>query len=175
MPELTVEETAEFAGSQALMTAQTTPQVGETVVDWYLEALSGDVRGIYYPYMTLRALSGNVEVWVAQNESLMFLPGDPRNDEPLDWYVTDEMCQFIADEFNNVIYPTCVNYFGASADRDGTDTIFEYFGFPPEYYDWISTDNPQRVIIKIFNIVDNSFFVPTYPSYVVGFYSPDYT
>jgi hypothetical protein len=174
MPTLTPEKTAEFARANSIMTAQSSPEVGTTVIDWYLEAISIDYRGADYPYMTLRAKSENVEVWVAQNESLMYLPGDPRNADPLDWYVNDAMCQFIATEFNNLIYPTDTTYFGKPFDRDGTNNIFQNVGFPAEYWNWIATDNPQRVIIKIFNIIDNSFFDPTYPSYVVGFFSPTY-
>jgi hypothetical protein len=128
-----------------------------------------------YPYMTLKAISGNVEVWVAQDQMLTFRPGDPRNANPMDWNVTNEMSQFIADEFNNVIYPTDTNYFGIPAGRDGTDNIFQYL-YPtmPIRWSWIPTDNPQRVIIKIFNIWDEAFEDPTYPSYVVGFFSPAY-
>lgn len=148
---------------------QSTPPVGTWVYDWYLGALTG------YPDMQLRAVGGNAEVWVGNNETLKFLPGDPRNDDPLNWYVTDEMCQFIAEEFNTVIYPTDTYYFGAPFDRDGTSTIFEALGWPPFTYDWIETDNPQRVIIKIFNIHDTNYFDPTYPYYVVGFYSSLYT
>jgi hypothetical protein len=153
-----------------------TPPLGTTVWDWYLYALSGAYRGVRYPYMTLRALSGNAEVWVAQDEDLMYLPGDPRNANPRDWNITDEMCQFIADEFNSVIYPTDTQYFGLPGDRDGTNNYFQYvYPTRPERWNWIpATDNPQRVIIKIFNIIDDSFFDPNYPAYVVGFFSPSY-
>jgi hypothetical protein len=179
MPTLTAEDLAESQRASAVFSAQMTPPMGTTVWDWYLRSLSRSYRGVIYPWMTLRAISGNVEIWVAQNESLKYLPGDPRNADPLDWYVTDAMCQFIADEFNNVIYPNNVNYFGASADRYGTNGYFfinkpPYAGSPPNWPYWIETANPQRVIIKIFNIIDDSFFDPTYPAYVVGFFNPTY-
>jgi hypothetical protein len=151
------------------------PSVGTTVWDWYLDDLSYSVYGVEYPYMTLRAISGNVEVWVAQDEMLQFPSGDIRNANPLDWQVTVAMCEYIANEFNNLIYPKDTQTFGAPFDRDGTNTIFEYYGFPAYAYDWIATDNPQRVIIKIFNIVDDNFFDPTYPSYVAGFFDPTLT
>ncbi len=144
-----------------------TPPVNTTVWDWYLNAISGN------PYMTLRALSGNVEIWV--QDDLSFLPGDPRNDDPYNLMISDEMCQYFADEFNNVIYPTTTTYFGMSQDRDGTNTIFELIGWPSYRWDWISTDNPQRVIVKVLNIRDDNFYDPTYPYYVVGFYSSTYT
>jgi len=176
MPVITGEETfgASTFGKGAVTSfeqLQSTPEVGTWVWDWYLSAISGGA----YPYMQLRACVGNVEVWVAQDENLMFPEGDPRNDDPLNWQVTDEMCEFIAEEFNSVIYPTDTYYFGTPLDRDGTGTIFELLGWPEFTYDWIATDNPQRVIIKIFNIRDDSYYDPTYPYYVVGFFSSTYT
>ena len=148
---------------------ESTPPVGTWVYDWYVGAISDN------PWIQLRAVVGNAEVWVANDDALMFLPGDPRNDDPLNWQITDEMAQYIAEEFDSVIYPTDTYYFGAPSDRDGTDTIFEAMDWPSFTYDWIETDNPQRVIIKIFNIHDENFDNPDYPYYVVGFYSELYT
>jgi len=157
----------------------TTPPVGTKVYDWYLEAISaGTVTGTQ-PWMTLKAVAGNVEVWL--QDYLWFPPGDARNnyDVRAGWQhglnVTDAMCQYIADEFNNVIYPTDTTYFGAPADRDGTNTIFQQNGWPSYYWDWIATDNPQRVIIKVLNIRDTGYYNPSYPYYTVGFYSSTYT
>jgi immune inhibitor A len=146
-----------------------TPPVGTWVYDWYIGAISGN------PALQLRKVLGNVEVWVANEDALKFPAGDPRNDDPKNWNVTEEMVDYIAEEFNSVIYPTDVTYFGAPLDRDGTGTIFQLLGWPSYTYDWIETDNPQRVIIKIFNIQDDNYFDPTYPYYVVGFYSSTYT
>ena len=81
----------------------------------------------------------------------------------------------MADEFNNVIYPTDTSYFGAPMDRDGTNTIFQQLGMPSYYWDWIATDNPQRVILKVLNIRDTGYYNPAYPYYTVGFYSSTYT
>ncbi|MFQ5819263.1 MAG: hypothetical protein ACE5I5_04685 [Candidatus Heimdallarchaeota archaeon] len=149
--------------------SESTPPVGTWVYDWYVGAVSGN------PYIQLRAVVGNAEVWVANDDALMFPEGDPRNDDPLNWQVTDEMAQYMAEEFNSAIYPSVASTFGAPLDRDGTGTIFEALGWPSFTYDWIETNNPQRVIIKIFNIHDDNYFDPDYPYYVVGFYSPLYT
>jgi len=188
MPKLDPSEAAEAARAAAIMNGPDPPTVGTTVWDWYLRTLGREVYGptTNYAYMTLYAISGNVEVWVAGNPAaddyrlLKFLDGDPRNNDPRDWNVTEAMCQFIADEFNNVIYPTDTNYFGVPNGRDGTNNYFQY-AWPqwPYRWNWIPTDDPQRVIIKIFNIVDDAFYDSTYPSYVVGFFqgaydSPDY-
>lgn len=128
-------------------------------------------------YLTLRAVSEFVEIWVAND--LSFPEGDIRNDDPYNTMITDEMVTYLADEFDKM-YTILTGYYGTPADRDGTDTIFEYyyytFGvFGPEYFDWINTTAPQRVILKIFNIVDDNYFDPTYPSYVAGYFSSQYT
>lgn len=148
----------------------TSPVVGDQVVDWYLGAIGNTV-----PTMTLRAIREYVEVWVADDLQFHGIEDDPRNANPLDWNVTDEMCEYLADEFNDNIYAVLTDYYGTTADRDGTGTIFEAYGFPPDYWDWLPTDNGQRVILKIFNIRDDNYNDPTYPSYVVGFYSSTYT
>ena len=171
MPTVNVPSGYDAGSASSAVQLASTPAVGDWVWDWYLRAITGGL----YPYMQLRALAGNVEVYVAQNETLLFPEGDPRNDNPLDWYVTDEMCQHVAEEFNAVIYPTDANYFGPPQDRDGTNTVFEQLGWPAYRWEWIATDNPQRVIIKIFNIQDENYYDPTYPYYTVGFYSPTYT
>jgi len=153
----------------------TTPSVGTKAYDWYLESISSGTPTGNQPWMTLRAISGNVEVWT--QDYMWFLPGDPRNDptDPSSDYgyavnVTDEMCQYVADQFNNIIYPIDTQYFGVPADRYGTNTIFEQLGMPSYYWDWIATDNPQRVIVKVLNYRDDNYYNRFYPSYVVGFY-----
>ncbi|MFQ6065572.1 MAG: hypothetical protein ACE5L6_08870, partial [Candidatus Bathyarchaeia archaeon] len=167
----TIEDSGLSSSSfQTVELSASTPPVGTTVWDWYLYAISDGE----YPTMTLRALSGNVEIWV--QDYLLFPEGDPRNEDPYNLAITDEMVQYLADEFNNVIYPTDTGYFGAPFDRDGTNTIFELLGWPSWTYDWIETDpyNPQRVILKVLNIRDTNYYDPTYPYYVVGFFSRTY-
>lgn len=157
-----------------------TPSVGTKAYDWYLEAISRNTPTGTQPWMTLRAVSGNCEVWT--QDYLWFLPGDPRNDPTnaaSDYgyalLVSDEMCQYLADQFNAIIYPTDTSYFGMPLNRDGTNTIFQQLGYPSYYWDWIATDNPQRVIIKLLNYRDANYADRFYPSYVVGFYSSTYT
>jgi len=166
---------AEDASVATVESFVTTPPVGTKAYDWYLESISDGTPTGNQPWMTLRAIGGNVEVWT--QDYMWFLPGDPRNDpaSPSSDYgyalkVTDEMCQYLADQFNNIIYPTDTLYFGMPLDRYGTNTIFEQLGFPSYYWDWIATDNPQRVIVKILNYRDTNYYNRFYPSYVVGFY-----
>ena len=148
-----------------------TPPIGTTVWDWYLYAM-----GCSPPTMTLRAVVGKAEVWVAND--LAFPEGDPRNEFPVSWTVTDEMCEYLAAEFDSLIYPTDTTYFGVPEDRYGTNTLFQQIGWPTYRYDWIeATDpvDPQRVIIKVLNERDRNYYDPTYPYFVIGFFSPTYT
>ncbi|MFX0126206.1 MAG: hypothetical protein ACFFAE_21480, partial [Candidatus Hodarchaeota archaeon] len=149
--------------SSALQTADA--YVGQQVYDWYLWAINYYYGAANGPYMTCRAISEYAEVWVA--DDLFFLPGDPRNDYPDNWTITDEMCQHLAEEVDEVIYPICSEYFGMSLDRDGTGNVFGY--------DWPITDNPQRIMIKILNIIDDAYFDPDYPYFAIGFFSSGYT
>jgi len=151
-----------------------TPPVGTRVWDWYLYAISRGTPTGTQPYMTLRAISDYAEVWV--QDYLWFLPGDPRNeyDGGYALKITDEMCEYLAEEFDR-IYEIDTTYFGKPFDRNGTNTIFEQLGWPSWTYDWIATDNPQRVIIKVLNIRDTNYYDPTYPYYVAGFFSYTYT
>ncbi len=146
---------------------ESTPPVGTEVWDWYLSAISGD------PTMTLRAVSGNVEIWV-QND-LSFPEGDPRNADPYNTMITDDMINYLADQFNTAIYPNVAEYFGTPLDRDGSNTFFEAIGWPEYRWDWIETDNPQRVILKVLNYRDDNYYDPTYPYYVAGFFADLYT
>lgn len=150
--------------SSALQTSQS--YVGQQVFDWYLWAIAAVFGAANGPYMTCRAVGEYAEVWVA--DDLFFLPGDPRNNYPDNWTITDEMCEFLVHEFDTVIYPTCSEYFGMSQDRDGTNNVFGY--------NWTyATDNPQRVMIKVLNIIDDAYFDPDYPYFAIGFFSEGYT
>ncbi|MFX1496113.1 MAG: hypothetical protein ACFFBH_01165 [Promethearchaeota archaeon] len=159
-----------FKTSMAQPHTAAAPEVGDVVYDWYLSAIQDN------PYMTLRAIVGNAEVWVAND--LSYPDGDPRNADIFNLNITDAMCEYLAAQFNDVIYPADTNYFGMPEDRDGTNTIFEQIdgtSFPPYTYDWINaTDNPQRTIIKVFNIQDANYYDPTYPYFVIGFFSSGY-
>lgn len=156
----------EFAGAGGMPKAAVSEaDVGMQVIDWYLYAL-WDAYGAGSPYMTLRAVSGNAEVWVA--DDLNFFIGDPRNNS-YNLTITDGMCNHLADEFNDVIYPADTENFGTPLDRDGS-AAEGWLGF-----DWAySPDTPQRTIIKVLNIVDDNFFDYTYPYFVIGFFSSTY-
>jgi hypothetical protein len=125
----------------------------------------GDVRVLYadgYREFTLRAIGGNAEIWVAND--LSYPEGDPRPEH----VVTDEQIAYLFSELNSRIYPSNTNYFGYTKDRDGTGGLFASWG-----YDWYVTDNPQRIMVLVYNIIDESYYDPEYPFYVAGFFWGD--
>ncbi|WP_127532979.1 choice-of-anchor J domain-containing protein [Paenibacillus kobensis] len=118
---------------------------------------SNDVDGNYYlKNFTLRAVGNNGEVWVANN--LNFPNGDPRNGSV---QITDAQVQYLLNEFETRIYPKEIEYFAPPAERKGNDG-----------YNGLYKDDSGRVVILIDNIKDQSYYNPTYPSYIAGYFSP---
>ena len=105
-----------------------------------------------------------VEVWVATD--LSFPSGDPRNDDPDKVTIYDWQVEYLINEFETVIYPIESQYFGTPDFHDGSNSLFESEGLP------FFNDADGKLMIMVFNMVDNSYYDPTYPSYVVGYYSP---
>jgi hypothetical protein len=124
-----------------------------------------DVEWLYadgWREFTLRAIGGKAEIWVAND--LSYGPGDPRPAH----VVTQEQVDYLFAEFNDHIYPGATHYFGLTNDRDGTGGLYASWG-----YDWYATDDPQRVMILVYNIVDENYDDPEYPFYVAGYFWPD--
>lgn len=106
----------------------------------------GDVEFLYadgWREFTLWALGDSAEIWVAND--LSYCPGDPRPPQ----VVTQEQVDYLLDQFDSVIYPSNTTHFGFTEDRDGSGGEFAAWG-----YDWYQTDNPQRVMILVYNIID---------------------
>ncbi len=105
-----------------------------------------------------------VEVWIATD--LSFPTGDPRNADPNKITIYDWQVEYLIEEYEDVIYPIETNYFGTPTFHDGSNSVFEGYGLP------FFNDDDGKLMIMVFNMVDDSYFDPTYPSYVVGYYSP---
>jgi hypothetical protein len=125
----------------------------------------GEVRTLYgdgFRDFTLMAIGDNCEIWVAND--LSYPAGDPR---PVP-VVTQAQVDYLFAEFNGNIYPNATGYFGMTADRDGTGSVFESWGL-----DGYATDNPQRVMILVFNIIDEAYYDPAFPFYTAGYFWPE--
>ncbi|MHC1680972.1 MAG: hypothetical protein AB9860_07000 [Methanomassiliicoccales archaeon] len=105
------------------------------------------------------------EVWVAND--LSFPAGDPRNDGRVE--ITVDQALYMVQEFDEVIYPIESAYFSEAPPLNGTNAILpEVTGDPADYY---NTTDDGKVMIMVFNIVDESYDDPSYPYYIVGFYT----
>lgn len=156
-------------------------QVGTKVWDWYLWSISRNDYGGPKATMTLRALGQYCEIWVQDDLRFPFNEtyNDPRNNYPLNFTITDEMCQYLAEVFDNIIYPTLTMYFGVPLDREGNRSRLinsSYPTAPENWWWWIpASGHGQRVIVKVLNYRDENYYNPAYPYYVAGFYSSSYT
>ncbi len=113
----------------------------------------------------LRAVGENAEIWIQLD--LSWGEGDPRP-TPV---ITNEQCQYLADEFDEIIYPQTTSYFGMTDFHDGSGAIFPYFLDPPlppdTYY-----DEDGKSIVLVSNIRDDNYYDFTYPYFVIGTFSP---
>lgn len=105
------------------------------------------------------------EVWVGTD--LSFPEGDPRNAEPGKFTITDGQVDYIIEQFDTVIYPIEAQYFGEPDNLTGDNSLFEEWGLP-----FFQNDDGKKVMIVIYNIIDENYYDPDYPYYVAGFYSP---
>ncbi|HUL39050.1 MAG TPA: hypothetical protein VLU38_02060, partial [Methanomassiliicoccales archaeon] len=106
------------------------------------------------------------EVWVATD--LMYPTGDARNDNPNYTSVNSSKANYMAMHFETVIYPNETAFFGPPPQIDGENSWFKAQGRP-----YFGTNVSGRLMIMVFNIVDESFFDSSYPSYIAGYYAPD--
>lgn len=114
---------------------------------------------------TKRAEGNYCEIWVAND--LTFPAGDPRNDGRI--VITDDQAEYMVQQFDEVIYPIESAYFSEAPPLNGTNAVLPTVtGDPADYY---NTTDDGKVMIMVFNIVDESFDDPTYPYYIVGFYT----
>ena len=114
--------------------------------------------GYYTRNFRLNATSAHAEIWLSDT-GFGWLSGDPRT-TPV---ITQAEVNYMLNEFETVIYPTDVAYFGAPAVRSGNAAAFG----PAGYY-----NGSSRVVILVMNIRDQNYYDPTYPYYVVGYFSP---
>ena len=121
----------------------------------------GDVRRLYADGVrefTLKAIGGNCEIWLANDLSY---PADDPRPMPI---VTDEQIDYLFNEYNNNIYPQMAYYYGLTNDRAGMGGLYgtsDYAGVVD--YEAYATDNPQRMMILVFNIIDEAYYDPDYP------------
>lgn len=116
-----------------------------------------------YMLFQKRTETAHCELWVATD--LAYPSGDPRNAFTSRITITNAQAQYMANEFENNIYPNESSFFGLPPAIDGENSWFKSMDRP-----YFGTNVSGRLMIMVFNIVDESFFDFNYPSYVVGFF-----
>ena len=141
--------------------------------------LRGDfVDAFYFEEMMKRGEGNHCEVWVATDLEFNTTE-DPRNDRV---NITDDMVQYIMDEYDNNIYPTMTDTFMEAPALNGSDPYVPNWQYVLEN-DTLTKDNitedpglfetndTGKLMIMIFNIKDESFYDPDWEGgYVAGYY-----
>jgi hypothetical protein len=125
----------------------------------------------YLKFFTLRALGSHIEVWVASDQdaiskNLEFPPGDCRNDDRVE--LSDAQAQYLAQQFDSVMYPREAQVFSVAASRDGSRArLPARSGLPIDYY----VGDGSRVVALVDNIRDENFADVEVRSGIGGFFS----
>ena len=133
-----------------------------------------DYMGYYFfTTYTVVTITDHAEVWV-QNDLGYYNPDgtpDPLHPDASDpKYVTAGRMNYLAETFDDIIYPTDTDFFGANDDMDGSGGWESVLGIQE-----LDADDGTRVIILVSNVRDENFYDPVAsPSYIAGFYSPTY-
>lgn len=129
---------------------------------WGYGAPEGESQWLEF---TKRAEGNYCEVWVAND--LSFPAGDSRNDGRIT--ITNASAQYMVDQFDDVIFPIESAYFSEAPPLNGTNAALPKATHDPA--DYYNTTDDGKVMIMVFNIVDEGYSDPTYPYYIVGFYT----
>lgn len=127
-----------------------------------------DYTGQYQlSYFNLMGESEGSQVWVQQN--LAWPASQPTRVTPV---VTCEQVQYLIGQFDTNIYPKETAFFGMPDPHDGSNSTLSVpsLGIGPGYYD----DEAGRQVVLVSNIRDANYYIPTYPNYIAGFYSPSF-
>ena len=141
-----------------------TPAVG-TVRQWL--GLDDQQGILYRKDYTLRAVGAHIEVWVANDIS--FPAGDCRAQIPSSTVVTDDQAQYLADQFDNNMYPKEIAAFSTPPDRDGSKALV---GPDPDGNGGVYTGGGEKTVTLVDNVRDDNYYsFPKFPTYIAGFFS----
>lgn len=117
-------------------------------------------RDLDFKEFTLRSVGQNIEVWVAND--LSFPEGDSRPAH----VITQEQVDRMRDTFDSTIYPKDTEFFGTPDSHDGSNSALAKSGYVPKGY----YEGSNKIIMLVDNIIDESYYDPTYPFFVAGFF-----
>ena len=151
------------------LAAAATPALG-TEKFWYSRSGNSLLRD--RPFK-LRAITPHSEIWVSK--VLDFKPGDCRNDGDRN-VITDAQVDYLADQFENNIYPKESAEFSVPPNRDGTKARRGEPGTPfsltggDNYY----AGDGDKIVILVDNVRDDNYNDLNNSqglSYIAGFFS----
>jgi len=157
------------ARSFKALAANTTPPIG-TKKFWYSRNGNALVRDRLF---TLKAVTAHSEIWVS--DVLDFKPGDCRNDGVRN-VITQGQVDYLANQFENNIYPKESAEFSVPPNRDGSAARRGEPGTPfaltggDNYYG----GDGQRIVILVDNVRDDNYNDLNNSqglSYIAGFFS----
>lgn len=157
---LAADPSAALAAGGASRSVSLAPVPIGTVKTWL--ATNTVTGGVYYKSYTLRSIGAKSEIWVAN--SLAYPAGDPR---PVPVVNTSDLDK-LRDEFDANIYAVDSDFFGTPDSHVGANAMLG----PSGYYAPI--DGQERVVILVDNVRDENYYDPTYPFFVMGFFSPTF-
>ena len=164
-------DTAAFKATRRFkaLAANTTPPIG-TQKFWYSRSGNSLLRDRLF---TLRAVTGHSEIWVSN--VLDFKAGDCRNDGDRN-VITNAQVSYLADQFENNIYPKESAEFSVPPDRDGSHALRGQPGTPfaltggDNYYG----GDGNKIVVLVDNVRDDNYNDLNNSqglSYIAGFFS----
>jgi hypothetical protein len=134
--------------------------------------LNSVTSSLFRAVYDVRYKSEKVEIWVQsdlryRNPDGSINPVHPDARDPE--YINQQRVDTLAKAFEDTIQPNDVRFYGAYADRDGSEASPpSALGVPDGYY----AGPPQSVIILVSNVRDDNFFDPVNnPSFIAGFFT----
>lgn len=134
-----------------------------------------DAEGALYPKAyTLRAVGAHAEIWVASDSDAVstgtdFPAGDCRNDGVRN-VITDADAEYLAEQFDTVMYPMESAAFSVAPPRDGSNAFLTgILGLPKGYY----KGPGDRIVVLVDNVRDENFYDTNNSqglTYIAGFY-----
>ena len=114
---------------------------------------------------TKRAESNHSELWTC--DDMTFPDGDLRNTLTSQLTITEAKAKYMVQHYEEVIYPNMTAMFGQLPSNDGTNSVPASEDLP-----FFGTNVSGRLMIMVFNLVDQNFFDPEWPRAYYGYFDP---
>ena len=139
-----------------------TPAVGTTRQLLALDDYNGS---LYLKPYTLQAVGDKIEVWVANDTS--FPTGDCRRAVASSTVVKRAQAEYLADQFDTVMFPKESAAFSVAPDHDGSNNRLTNLD---------TSGDGDKIVTLVDNVRDDSYFLGPVaaPTYIAGFFSTQF-